>query len=89
MKRPVYFIGRNSFLSNFYVCSILAWGRSFTTVEAEYMYRKCVFYEDMETAEKVVATRTGLQAKTIARPSEIRRIYAHNGTKRKDRLCIT
>ena len=67
MNRPIYFRGGNSFLSNFYVCRIHAWGRAFNTVEAAYMYKKCVFYGDTETAEKMVATRTGLQAKYLSK----------------------
>ena len=67
MNRPIYFRGGNSFLSNFYVCRIHAWGHAFNTVEAAYMYRKCVFYGDTETAEKMLATRTGLQAKYLSK----------------------
>ena len=67
MKRPIYFRGGNSFLSNFYVCRIHACGHAFNTVEAAYMYSKCVFYGDTEAAEKMVATRTGLQAKYLSK----------------------
>ena len=67
MNRPIYFRGGNSFLSNFYVCMIHAWGHVFNTVEAAYMYRKCIFYSDAETAEKMLATRTGLQAKYLSK----------------------
>ena len=42
-------------------------GHTFNTVEAAYIYRKCVFYGDMETAEKLLATRTGLQAKYLSK----------------------
>ena len=67
MNRPIYFRGGNSFLSNFYVCRIHAWGYTFNTVEAAYMWKKCVFYGDMETAEKMLATRTGLQTKYLSK----------------------
>ena len=67
MYRPINFRGGNSFLSNFYVCRIHAWGYAFNTVEAAYMYRKCVFYGDSETAEKMLATRTRLQAKYLSK----------------------
>ena len=67
MNRPIYFRGGNSFLSNFYACRIHAWGHVFITVEAAYMYRKCIFYGDAETAEKMLATRTGLQAKYLSK----------------------
>ena len=67
MNRPIYFIGGNSFLSNFYVCSIHAWGHTFNMVESAYMYRKCVFYGDVETPDKMLATRTGLQAKYLSK----------------------
>ena len=67
MNRPIYFIGGNSFLSNFYLCSIHAWGHTFNTVESAYMYRKCVFYGDVETPDKMLATRTGLQAKYLSK----------------------
>ena len=67
MNRPIYFRGGNSFLSNFYACRIDAWGHIFNTVEAAYQYRKCIFYDDVETAEKMLATRTGLQAKYLSK----------------------
>ena len=65
MNRPIYFRGGNNFLSNFYVCRIHAWDHVFNTVEAAYMYRKCIFYDDTESAKKMLATRTGLQAKYL------------------------
>ena len=67
MNRPIYFRGANNFLSNFYACRINAWGHVFNTVEAAYQYRKCIFYNDVETAEKILATRTGLQAKYLSK----------------------
>ena len=67
MNRPIYFRGGNSFLSNFYVCRIHAWGHVFNTVEAAYMDRKCIFNDDTETAERMLATRTGLQAKYLSK----------------------
>ena len=68
MNRPIYFRGGNSFQSNFYVCRIHAWGHAFNTVvEAAYMYWKRVFYGDTETAEKMLTTRTGLQAKYLSK----------------------
>ena len=67
MNRSIYFRGGNSFLSNFYACMINAWGHVFNTVEAAYQYRKCIFYDDVETAEKILATRTGLQAKYLSK----------------------
>ena len=67
MNRPIYFRGGNCFLSNFYACRINAWGHVFNTVEAAHMYRKCIFYGDVETAEKMLATRTGLQAKYLSK----------------------
>ena len=67
MNRPIYFRGGNSFLSNFYGCRIHAWGHVFNTVEAAYIYRKCIFYADTETAEKILATRSGLQAKYLSK----------------------
>ena len=42
-------------------------GHVFNTVEAAYMYRKCIFYGDAETAEKMLAIRTGLQAKYLSK----------------------
>ena len=42
-------------------------GHTFNTVEAAYIYRKTVFYDDMETADKMLATRTGLQAKYLSK----------------------
>ena len=67
MNRPIYFRGGNSFLSNFCVCMIHGWGHAFNNVEAAYMYRKFVFYGDTETAEKMLATRTELQAKYLSK----------------------
>ena len=67
MNRPIYFRGGNNFLSNFYACRIHAWGHVFNNVEAAYMYKKCIFYGDAETAEKMLATRTGLLAKYLSK----------------------
>ena len=67
MNRPIYFRGGNSFLSNCYACRIHAWGHVFNTVEAAYMYRKSILYGDAETAEKMLAARTGLQAKYLSK----------------------
>ena len=67
INRPIYFRGGNTFLSNFYAFRIDAWGHVFNTVEAAYQYRKCIFYGDVETAEKMLATRTGLQAKYLSK----------------------
>ena len=36
-------------------------------VNDAYQYRKCIFYGDVETAEKMLATRTGLQAKYLSK----------------------
>ena len=67
MNRPIHFRGGNSYLSNFYVCRIHVWNREFNTVESAYQWRKCMHHGDLETAEKMVATRTGLQAKYLSK----------------------
>ena len=67
MNRPVRFKGRNSYLSNFYACRIRVWGREFHTVESAYQWKKCVHNNDRDTAEKMAATRTGLQAKHLSK----------------------
>ena len=48
------------------MCRIYAWGHAFNTVEAAYQYKKSIFYDDRETANKMLATRTGLQAKYLS-----------------------
>ena len=65
MNRPIRFKGRNSYLSNFYACRIHVWGREFHTIESAYQWKKCVHNNDRDTAEKMMATRTGLQAKYL------------------------
>ena len=67
MNRPVRFKGRNSYLSNLYACRIRVWGREFHTVESAYQWKKCVHNNDRDTAEKMAATRTGLQAKHLSK----------------------
>ena len=41
------------------------WGHVFKKVESAYQWRKCVYHDDLETAKKMLATRTGLQAKYL------------------------
>ena len=67
MNRPVRFKGCNSYLSNFYACRIRVWGREFHTVERAYQWKKCVHNDDRDTAEKMAATCTGLQAKHLSK----------------------
>ena len=43
------------------------WNREFNTVESAYQWRKCMRHGDLETAEKMLATRTGLQAKYLSK----------------------
>ena len=67
MNRPIQFRGGNNYLSNFYVCRIHVWNREFNTVESAYQWRKCMHHGDMQTAEKILSTRTGLQAKHLSK----------------------
>ena len=67
MNRPIHFRGGNSYLSNFYACRIRVWNREFHTVESAYQWKKCVHNNDWKTAKKMVATRTGLQAKYLSK----------------------
>ena len=43
------------------------WNREFTSVESAYQWRKCMHHGDMQTAEKMLSTRTGLQAKHLSK----------------------
>ena len=43
------------------------WNREFNTVESAYQWRKCMHHGDLETAEKILATRTGLHAKYLSK----------------------
>ena len=67
MNRPIRFRGGKNYLSNFYVCRIHVWIREFTSVESAYQWRKCMHHGDMQTAEKMLSTRTGLQAKHLSK----------------------
>ena len=67
MNRSIQFRGGNSYLSNFYACRIRVWGREFHTVESAYQWKKCVHHKDWKTADNMIATRTGLQAKYLSR----------------------
>ena len=67
MNRPIHFRGGNSYLSNFYAYRIRVWNREFHTVESAYQWKKCVHNNDWKTAEKMVATRSGLQAKYLSK----------------------
>ena len=44
---------------------IEAWEHVFNTVESAYIWRKRVHHADLETAQKILATWTGLQAKYL------------------------
>ena len=67
MNRSIRFRGGNNYVSNFYVCRIRVWGREFHTVESAYQWKKCVHHKDWKTADNMIATRTGLQAKYLSR----------------------
>ena len=67
MNRPIHFRGGKNYLSNFYVCRIHVWNREFTSVESAYQWRKCMHHGDMQTAEKMLSTRPGLQAKHLSK----------------------
>ena len=67
MDRSIHFKGGNSYLSNFCVCRIQVWNHVFNTLEAAYMWKKCIHHGYMETAEQIIATRTGLQAKYLSK----------------------
>ena len=67
MNRPIHFRGGKNYLSNFYACRIHVWNREFTSVESAYQWRKCMHHGDMQTAEKMLSTRTGLQAKHLSK----------------------
>ena len=67
MNRPIHFRSGNSYQSNFYVCRMHVWNKYFNTVESTYQWRKCIHYGNVETAEKMLATRTGLQAKYLSK----------------------
>ena len=67
MNRAIRFRGGKQFLSNFYACRIHVWNREFTSVESAYQWRKCMHHGDMQTAEKMLSTRTGLQAKHLSK----------------------
>ena len=43
------------------------WNREFHSVESAYQWKKCVHNNDWTTAEKMVATRSGLQAKYLSK----------------------
>ena len=67
MNRPIQFRGGKHYLSNFYACRIHVWNREFTSVESAYQWRKCMHHGDTKTAEKMLSTRTGLQAKHLSK----------------------
>ena len=67
MNRPIKFRGGASFLSNFYVCTIHVWYREFNTVESAYQWRICMHHGDLETADKMLTTRTDLHAKYLSK----------------------
>ena len=67
MNRPIHFRGGNNYLSNFYACRIRVWNKEFHSVESAYQWKKCVHNNDWTTAEKMVATRSGLQAKYLSK----------------------
>ena len=48
------------------------WSREFNTVESVYQWRKCMHHGDLETAEKMLATRTGLQAKYLSKSIRVK-----------------
>ena len=67
MDRPIHFRGANNYLSNFYACRIRVWGREFHTVESAYQWKKCVHNKNWKTAETMITTQSGLQAKYLSK----------------------
>ena len=67
MNRPIRFRGGNNSLSMFYACRIRVWNKEFHSVESAYQWKKCVHNNDWKTAGKMVATRSGLQAKYLSK----------------------
>lgn len=70
-NNTVMFSGPRSELSNFfkcpYKCDFNIYARCFNTTEAAYQYRKATFYGDLITAEKLVQSKTGPEAKEISK----------------------
>ena len=56
MDRPIYFRVENSYLSNFYVCTIQVWNHVFNTLEAAYVLKKCMHYEDVDSRKNATHT---------------------------------
>ncbi len=61
------FQGPRDPLSNFYPCEIAYGGRTFSSSEQLYQYRKCVCHRDYLTAELVMRTKTARESKAAAR----------------------
>ncbi len=61
------FQGPRDPLSNFYPCEIAYGGRTFSSAEQLYQYRKCVCHRDYLTAELVMRTKTARESKAAAR----------------------
>jgi ribA/ribD-fused uncharacterized protein len=63
---PLYFNGHTHPLSNFYpVDGLTVHGVPFSTSEAAYVYEKALHHNDMDTAEAVRKSKTGIHAKRL------------------------
>ena len=54
--------GRESFLSNFYLCSFRDGGNTFNTVEKYYHYKKAVYFKDETVAQQILMSKTPAKA---------------------------
>jgi len=63
VTKPISFSGERSVFSNFYPCEVSAFGISYKSVEAAYLFIKAVFHGEFDTARYVNDAPTGGVAK--------------------------
>ena len=62
----VAFYGGNCFLSNFYPCSFVEEGHTFTSVEKYFQYKKASYFNDEATAQQILKSSTPIKALTLS-----------------------
>lgn len=56
-----------NYLSNFYRCSFIENGITFSNTEQYFMYQKALFFKDVATANKILSTNNPFDAKAYGR----------------------
>jgi hypothetical protein len=67
VSTPIYFKGADHILSNFYSCTLIYQGVTFTSSQHLYQYRKAVEHSDFYLAKLILEAQTAKESKSISK----------------------